>query len=224
MPASNLTMQIAGQGRLENHPPGILDGARFEGRFVIWGLSGPGGPLFGEDVSLFHSELVHRLGRGAQSAQLVAVRSGDALEGFSTGEDQYDAHVYGRASSRTRLQVFFDATPDGSRSFSDRQAFTQGELVATYRAEEHFQMDVRAEVFATQVLYRLEDSRPFTHHGVTVDFAAIAPAMLEHSHGHNPEPMPNPERIPHAEPPFARRGPGDFTERFAVGGIITALG
>jgi hypothetical protein len=220
---SQFVIQHAGQGRLEAHPPGDLDGARFEGRFVFWGVSGPHGAVFGEDVSLFDGRQVAKTGRDVRAAYLVAIRSGYALEGFSSSDPDggYVGHTFGRASAKTRLQVFFDAAPDGSRSFSDRESFTRGELVATYRAEEYFQMDTRAAIFDTRVLYSLLDSRPFTLHGVTVDLGALAPHMVENSHGHNPEPGVA-EPIPHQEPPFAHRGPGTFAERFAVGGMIVA--
>ncbi len=52
-PTTRLALQIAGRGRLEGHPPGEVDGVRFEGRFVIYALADAQGPLFGEDVSLF---------------------------------------------------------------------------------------------------------------------------------------------------------------------------
>lgn len=36
---ASMVMQTTGRGRLEDHPPGVVDGVRFEGRFVIWGMS-----------------------------------------------------------------------------------------------------------------------------------------------------------------------------------------
>ncbi len=175
MPASDsLAMHIAGQGRLEVLPPEDLEGARFEGRFVIWGITGPDGPLFGEDVSLFDADQVVAGGRGPQSAHLVAMRSGFGLEMFSTGDDTFAGHMFGRASSKTRLRIFFDERPDGTRSFDDRDSWLQGEQVAVYKAEEFFQMDGDTGIFETRVNYTLLESTPFTFKGVTVDFADIA--------------------------------------------------
>lgn len=216
-----LVLQVAGRGRLEGHPPGNVDGARFEGRFVIFGAFGKDGPLFGEDVSLFNADAVTAHGRGPQSAHLVAVRSGYALEGFSTGADEaFPGHMIGRSSSATRLRVYFDASPDGSRSFDDRASFMKGTLVATYKAEEYFQINPLSGTFVTRVNYTLLDSEPFTLHGVTADLGALYPTMVEHSHGQNPAPDPSPEEIPD-EAPFAHR-PGTFADRFAVGGTIFA--
>lgn len=213
-------MQFGGRGRLEEHPPGVVDGARFEGRFVIFALADQDGAVFGPDVSLFDSALVERLGRGAQSAHLVAVRSGITLEGFVTDEgDDFVGHVYGRSSLETRMRIYFDPAPDGSRHFDDRQAFTSGELVATYQAEEYFQINPRAGVFDTRVSYSLISSAPFTFKGKTVDLGKMYPRLVEISHGNNPEPDPNPEPIPD-EAPFSYREPGVFANRFPVGGSL----
>lgn len=220
-PTTRLALQIAGRGRLEGHPPGEVDGVRFEGRFVIYAVADAKGPLFGEDVSLFDPAAVAAHGRGAQSAHLVAVRSGFLMEGFVTGDDTIEGTTIGRSSSQTRLRIYYDAAPDGSRRFNDRKAFMAGDLVATYRAEEYFQMDGRAGVFDTRVNYTLLESKPFEHAGVTVDFADLAPVMVELSHGHNPEPDPSPEEIP-MEEPFLHGGPGVFADHFPVGGAIIA--
>ncbi|MEU0266786.1 hypothetical protein [Nocardioides sp. NPDC006303] len=222
-PHLRLAMQLAGRGRLEGHPPGDVDGARFEGRFVVFGLFDHDAPVFGEDVSLFAADAVAEFGRGPQSAHLVAIRSGITLEGFVTDHDSdFQGHTFGRSSSETRFRVYFDASPDGSRSFDDRASFQRGELVATYKAEEFFQIDPRAGVFDTRVNYSLLESTPFTFNGRTIDFADLYPAMVEMSHGHNPEPDPSPEIIPD-EPPFSSRGPGVFANRFPVGGTLFAL-
>lgn len=222
-PSTRLALQIAGRGRLEGHPPGDVDGARFEGRFVIYSMMGPKGQVFGEDVSLFDPEAVARHGRGPQSAHLVAVRSGFAMEGFDVGDDSIEGLTIGRSSARTRLRVYYDAAPDGTRRFDDRTSFRSGALVATYQAEEFFQIDPRAGVFDTRVNYTILESTPFTHGGETVDFGELAPQMVELSHGHNPEPDPNPETIPDEEP-FTDRGPGVFADHFVVGGAILATG
>lgn len=222
-PGVRLVLQLAGRGRLEGHPPGNVDGARFEGRFVIFGAFGKDGPLFGEDVSLFDAGAVTAHGRGPQSAHLVAVRSGHAMEGFGTGDGgDFPGHVFGRTSSATRLRVYFDSSPDGSRSFDDRASFMKGTLIATYKAEEYFQINPRSGTFVTRVNYTILDSEPFTLNGVTVDLGALYPSMVEHSHGQNPEPDPNPESIPDEEP-FANRGAGTFADRFSVGGTVFAL-
>ncbi len=220
-PTTRLAMQIAGRGRLEGHPPGQVDGARFEGRFVIYALAGADGQVLGEDVSLFSAAAVAAHGRGPQSAHLVAVRSGVVLEGFVTGDDTIGGHTIGRTSASTRLRIYYDANPDGTRSFTDRDSFMRGELVATYQAEEYFQIDPRAEVFDTRVDYRVMESKPFEHEGTTVDFGEVAPHMVELSHGHLPEPDPSPEQIP-AEEPFLAGGPGIFADHFPVGGAILA--
>lgn len=216
-------MQFGGRGRLEEHPPGVVDGARFEGRFVIFAMSDRDGPLFGDNVSLFDEKTAASQGRGPQSAHLVAVRSGITMEGFVTdGEGDFLGHTYGRTTTSTRLRVFFDANPDGSRHFDDRAAFMKGELVATYQAEEFFQINPRAGVFDTRVNYTILSSTPFTFNGKTVDLGQLYPRMVEASNGHNPEPDPNPETIPD-EAPFNERGPGTFASRFPVGGSLFAV-
>lgn len=222
--AVRYAMQFAGRGRLEGHPPGDADGARFEGRFVIFSITGPSGPVFGQDVSLFSADCVAEHGRGAQSAHFVAVRSGYVLESFSTGDENFEGHMIGRTSSKTRLRVYFDPNPDGSRSFEDRASFLKGELVATYQAEEFFQIDPRGDIFDTRVNYTLLDSAPFSYQDQTVDLAEVAPRMVELSHGHNPEDDPEPEPIPHDEEPFTNRGPGAFAQRFPVAGTLIAVG
>lgn len=213
-------MQFAGQGRMEDHPPGLLDNARFEGRFVVWGMDGHAGPVFGDDVSLFDAQITTDAGRGPAGAHFTALRSGWALEGFTTNDGDYVGHTYGRSAADTRLRIYFDEHPDGGRTFSDRASFMRGRLVGTYSAHEYFQMDGRAGVFDTRVVYRLLESEPFTFNGVTIDLADHAPEMLELSHGHNPEALPTPEPIPHEEPQFGNKGPGQFVERFAVGGTL----
>lgn len=223
-PAARMAMQFAGRGRLEGHPPGELDGVRFEGRFVIYSMTGEKGPVFGEDVSLFDREAVTRHGRGPQSAHLVAVRSGYAIEGFDTGDEDFVGFTIGRTSSNTRLRIYFDPAPDGARHFEDRASFQRGELVATYQAEEFFQINPRAGVFDTRVNYTLLDSTPFTFLGHTIDLADVATRMVEKSHGNNPEDDPQPEPIPHEEEPFTNRGPGVFAQRFPVGGALVAAG
>ena len=223
---ASLAMQFAGRGRLEGHPPGELDGVRFEGRFVIFAMTGEDGPLFSEDVSLHDAACVEQHGRGPQSAHFVAVRSGYCLEGFVTdGEKEFVGNTIGRTSSNTRLRIFFDAQPDGTRDFEDRASFLRGELVAVYKAEEFFQIDPRGGVFDTRVNYTLLESKPFSFMGRTVNLANVAPRMAELSHGHNPEPDPEPEAIPHEEGPyFTNRGPGTFADRFPVGGTLFAVG
>lgn len=218
---ARLAMQIAGRGRLEDHPPGVVDGARFEGRFVIYSLNGADGPVFGADVSLFDGEMVKTRGRGPQSAHFVAVRSGYVLEGFVTGDDSIEGHTIGRTAACTTLRVYFDAAPSGERSFRDRASWFSGHLVATYAAEEYFQIDARAEIFDTRVNYSLLSSEPFQFNGVTVDLAELAPSMVELSHGHLPEPDPQPEPVPDEEP-FGGFGPGTFANHFPVGGAIIA--
>jgi hypothetical protein len=218
-----LAMQLGGRGRLEGHPPGDVDGARFEGRFVIFAMSDRDGPVFGEGVSLFDPDVVARHGRGPQSAHFVAMRSGYTLEGFVTDQgDQFPGHTYGRSSSATRLRFYFDPHPDGSRRFDDRASFMKGSLVAVYGAEEYFQIDPRAGVFDTRVNYSVIESTPLTFNGRTVDLGALFPRMVEASHGHNPEPCPDPEPIPDEEP-FGNRGPGVFANHFPVGGTLFAL-
>lgn len=217
-----LAMQFAGRGRLEGHPPGDVDGVRFEGRFVIYAMNEDSGPVFGEDVSLFDADAVAKHGRGAQSAHFVAVRSGRTLEGFTTGEgEDFPGHQIGRASAATRMRIYFDAAPDGSRDYEDRASFLKGECVATYRTEEYFQINPVAGVFDTRCVYSILESTPLTFNGRTVDLGALFPRMIEHSHGQNPAPDPDPEPIP-MEEPFLDRGPGVFADRFAVGGTLFA--
>lgn len=220
---ARLAMQVVGRGRMEEHPPGQPDGARYEGRFVIYAMSDDKGPLFGDDVSLFDTGVVARSGRGPQSAHFVAVRSGYTVEGFDTGSPDLVGQMVGRGSIDSRWRVYFDPNPDGSRSFDDRASFMRGSLVATYSAEEFFQVDSRAEVFDTRVDYVILQSEPFEFMGRRVDLAEIAPRMTELSHAHLPEPDPAPEGIPDEEP-FSRGGPGVFATHFPVGGTVLAVG
>jgi hypothetical protein len=217
---ASLAMQIAGQGRVEEHPPGQLDGARFEGRFVIWAMNGGEGPVFGEEVSLFDQKCVQQHGRGPQCAHFVALRSGSVLETFSTGEEGFAGHLVGRTTSKTRLRIYYDPQPDGSRRYEDRASFLKGELVATYKAEEFAQFDAKGDTFDTRVSYTLLESKPFTFKDRTVDLADLAPRMSELSHGRMPKTSPQPEPIPHEEEPFSLKGPGHFTDRFPVGGTL----
>jgi hypothetical protein len=219
----SLAMQIGGQGRVEEHPPGQLDNARFEGRFVIWAMTGRDGPLFGDDVSLFDPKCAEQHGRGPQCAHFVAIRSGAVLETFNTGDKDFVGHLFGRTTSKTRLRVYYDAKPDGSRRFDDRGSFLKGQLVATYRAEEFAQFDTKAGNFETRVNYTLLESKPLTFRDRTVDFADLAPRMSELSHGRMPERAPQAEPIPHDEEPFSNKGPGEFTDRFSVGGTLMSV-
>jgi len=207
---------------MEAHPPGDVDGTRFEGRFVIYAMNAPSGPVFGADVSLFDEELVASVGRGPQSAHLVCVRSGFVLQGFVTSSGDMEGHTVGRTSVETRWKVYFDPSPDGSRRFDDRESFTRGQLVATYAAEEFFQIDGRAEVFDTRVNYSILESVPFEFRDHRVDLGKLAPRLTALSHGHLPETNPNPEIIPQ-EDPFLAKGPGVFASHFAVGGTILAV-
>src|SRR5919112_2662536 len=134
-PHARLAMQIGGRGFLEAHPPNDVTGARFEGRFVIYSMMSHGSPVFGDDVSLFERDGAAQHGLGPGSAHFIAMRSGFGLESFHTGDDEFVGHLYARTSARTRLRIYFDAAPDGSRSFEDRDSFTRGRLIATYRAE-----------------------------------------------------------------------------------------
>jgi len=218
-----LAMQFAGRGKVEEHPPGQLDTSRFEGRFVIFAMNGPDGPVFGDDVSLFDPACAKQHGRGPQCAHFVAVRSGFVLETFDTGETGFMGHTVGRASAKTRLRVYYDPHPDGSRTFENRATFLKGELVATYKAEEFVQMDPKHGVFDTRVSYALLESKPFTFMDRTVDLADLAPRMSELSHGTMPEPDPQTEDIPSGEEPFSNKGPGRFAQRFAVGGTLLAV-
>lgn len=221
--AARLAIQVAGRGRMEAHPPGQPDGARYEGRFVIYAMADDKGSLFGDDVSLFDAEMVARSGRGPQSAHFVAIRSGYTVEGFDTSSPDLVGQMVGRGSINSRWKVYFDPTPDGSRSFNDRASFMRGTVVATYSAEEFFQVNSRAEVFDTPVDYVILQSEPFEFMGRRVDFAEIAPRMTELSHAHLPEPDPDPETIPDEEP-FTRGGPGVFANHFPVGGTVLAVG
>jgi len=221
--AAGLAIQVVGRGRMEEHPPGQPDGARYEGRFVIYAMADETGPMFGGDVSLFDAGCVAKFGRGPQSAHFVAVRSGYTLEGSDTSSSDLVGQMIGRGSMNSRWKVYFDPSPDGSRDFDDRASFTRGELVATYSAEEFFQVNTRAEVFDTRVDYVMLESKPFEFMGRSVDLAEIAPRMTELSHAHLPEPDPNPETIPDEEP-FTHRGPGVFANHFPVGGTVIAVG
>lgn len=208
---------------MEAHPAGTPDGARYEGRFVIYAMADEKGPLFGEDVSLFDADVVARAGRGPQSAYFVAIRSGFTVEGFDTSSSELVGQMVGRGSIRSRWRVYFDPSPDGSRDFDNRESFMRGTVVATYSAEEFFQVNPRAEAFDTRVDYVLLESEPFEFKGRKIDLADIAPRMTELSHAHAPEPDPNPEIIPDEEP-FSHLGPGVFASHFPVGGTVVAVG
>lgn len=218
-----LAIQHAGHGRMEGHARGNADNCRFESRFVIFALSLRDDPLFGRDVSLFSDLAVSKHGRGAPSAHFVAVRSGWILESFSIGERHDASRLIARTSSESRLRIYFDPNPDGSRTFSDRSSFMKGELIATYQAEEYLQIDQVAGNFETRVNYALLESTPFKFAGVCVDMADFACNLAEASHGSGSEPDPEPEEIP-LEEPFARHGEGLFVNRFMLGGTMFAAG
>lgn len=220
---SSMVMQTTGRGRLEEHPPGVVDGVRFEGRFVIWGMSSAGGQVFGDDASLFDEDCVEQYGRGPQCAHLVAVRSGSILHGFVTGNgDDLKGESVGRTTAASRYRIFYDAHPNGSRDYEERAGWLRGELVATYSSDEFFSIDAAGGVFDTRVDYSIISSTPFELNGVKVDFATLAPHMTELDHGHNPQPDPQPEPVPYDESWFANKGPGEFASYFPVGGAVLA--
>lgn len=223
-PAGQMVMQLAGRGHMEAHPPGDVAGTRYEGRFVIFSMDDGAGQVFGDDTSLFDESCVKHYGRGPQCAHFVAVRSGYILQGFETGDATFTGNTVGRTASSSRVRIYYDAHPDGTRSYDNGASFETGTEIATYRADETFSIDPRGGVFDTRVDLRLLNSQTFTYEGHRVNLAQIATHMTEFDHGHNPEPDPNPEPIPYQEPWFTNRGPGVFANRFPVGGDIIAVG
>jgi hypothetical protein len=222
-PAGQMVMQTAGRGHMEAHPPGHVDGTRFEGRFVIFGMIDGRGQVFGNNASLFDENCVRSYGRGPQCAHFVAVRSGYILQGFESGDSTFTGNTVGRTATSSRVRVYYDAHPNGTRSYENRASFLKGKLIGVYTGDETFSIDPRGGVFDTRVDMRLLSSRWFTYKGHRVNLRQIATHMTELDHGHNPEPDPNPEAIPYKERWFSNRGPGTFVNRFPVGGAIIAV-
>jgi hypothetical protein len=217
----HMALQFVGRGYLEaDEGPNGPGGSRFEGRFVIYGLSGAAGPVAGDDVSLLREDGGRGHFAGAGAAHFTAVRTGDHFEHLSTSDDEFVGLEVGRSSSTTRLKVYFDAKPDGTRAFPDGDSFRRGVLVATYQADEYTQIDARAGVFNTRVNYTLLESTPLSYRGTRIDFAELAPTMVEFSHGHAPEALSVTQPIPCEEAPFDRHGPGVFDRQFSVGGTM----
>lgn len=225
-PAGLLALQWGGQGRVEA-PAGLrpdgsfdVDGARFQGRFVIFSLEGADGSIFGDDVSLFDADCVTQFGRGPQCAHFVAVVNGFVLEGFDTSSAGLVGQLQARTTVKERYRVFFDPKPDCTRDFDDPASFQTGEMIARYKLREFGSFDFKAGVFNSRGNYELIDSQPFTFNGVTLDFKDIAPRLTQIAHGRNPEPDPQPEPIPTDEEPFGVKGPGVFHLRFPISGLL----
>ncbi|MFF3787527.1 hypothetical protein [Streptomyces sp. NPDC001933] len=218
----HMALQFAGRGFVEEgEGPSGPDGSRFEGRFVVYGIAAADGPVFGDDVSLLADDGSHgREVRLPSAAHFTAIRSGTTTEHLTTSDDTFEGLQIMKHSSSTRLRIYFDAEPDGTRDFRDRESFRRGQLIATYKADEITQVAPRAGVFDTRVNCRLLESTPFTFGGRIVDFADLAPSMVEISHGHAPEALASPISIPHHEAPFDNDGPGVFGRQFAVGGMM----
>jgi hypothetical protein len=218
---STMVMDTVGRGFLEDGKP---DGARYEGRFVIYAMDGGNAPVFGKDVSLFDPACVKAHGAGVQCAHFVALRSGHILQAFGTGDGKDFPGLEAGRTSNAGLRIYYDPHPDGTRNFENHASFLKGQLIATYDAEEYFQIDPQAGVLYTRVSYTLLKSKPFSYLGHTVDLADLAPRMTELSQGHLPSPDPTPQAIPNESPYFSNKGPGQFTKHFGVGGSMLAVG
>jgi hypothetical protein len=236
-PAGFMAMQVAGRGRIEApsgvdpHGTFIFDGARFQGRFVIYSIDGDGEPIFGNETSLFDTDCVARFGRGPQCAHFVAVLNGMVLEAFDTGEPGFVGHLVGRTGPTAgppregeRLRIFFDPHPDGTRNFEDLHSFERGEVIARYKVSEFFQVDFRAAIFNSRGNYSLFESKPVTFAGRTVDFKDIAPRITQIWHAHMPDRDPQPDAIPTDQEPYGAKGPGNFDLRFPIGGMLMSAG
>lgn len=236
-PAGFMAMQVGGRGRIEA-PEGLdphgtfaVDGARFQGRFVIFSIDGDGEPVFGNDVSLFDPACVARHGRGPQCAHFVGVLNGMIIEAFDTGDPDFAGHLVGRTGPTDgppnpgeRLRIYFDPNPDGTRHFEDLDSFEVGEVIARYKVSEFFQIDFRAAVFNSRGNYTLVESKPVTFKGRTVDFADIAPRVTQIWHAHVPDIDPDPDPIPTDQEPYGGKGPGEFLLRFPIGGMLMSAG
>lgn len=236
-PAGFMAMQVAGRGRIEapdgldSHGTFAVDGARFQGRFVIYSIDGDGEPIFGNEASLFDADCVAKFGRGPQCAHFVAVLNGMILEAFDTGEPGFVGHLVGRTGPTDappkqgeRLRIFFDPHPDGTRNFEDLRSFERGEVIARYKVSEFFQVDLRAAIFNSRGNYFLVESKPVTFNGRTVNFNDIAPRITQIWHAHMPEPDPDPDPIPTDQEPYGPKGPGKFDLRFPIGGMLMSSG
>jgi hypothetical protein len=236
-PAGFMAMQVAGRGRIEA-PNGLqphntldFDGARFQGRFVIYSIDGDGEPVFGNDSSLFDRDCVAKFGRGPQCAHFVGVLNGMVLEAFDTGEPGFVGHLVGRTGPTNgppdpgeRLRIFFDPHPDGTRNFENLASFERGEIIARYKVSEFFQVDARAAIFNSRGNYYLIESKPVTFNGRTVDFADIAARVTQIWHAHMPESDPEPDPIPTDQEPYGSKGAGKFDLRFPIGGMLLNAG
>lgn len=236
-PAGFMAMQVGGRGRIESpggldpHGTFAVDGARFQGRFVIYSIDGDGAPIFGNDVSLFDSNCVAKFGRGPQCAHFVGVLNGRILEAFDTGEPGFVGHLVGRTGPTDgppkrgeRLRIFFDPHPDGTRNFENLASFEKGDIIARYKVSEFFQIDLRAAIFNSRGNYSLIESKPVTFGGRTVDFKDVAPRITQIWHAHMPEPDPDPDPIPTDQEPYGDKGPGQFDLRFPIGGMLMNAG
>ncbi|HEV8626373.1 MAG TPA: hypothetical protein VG034_18135 [Acidimicrobiia bacterium] len=236
-PAGFMAMQVGGRGRIEApggmdpHGTFAIDGARFQGRFVIYSIDGDGEPIFGDDTSLFDADCVAKFGRGPQCAYFVGVLNGMILEAFDTGEPGFVGNLVGRTGPTAgppgqgeRLRIFFDPHPDGTRNFEDLRSFEKGEVIARYKVSEFFQIDFRAGIFNSRGNYSLIESKPVTFADRTVDFKDIAARITQIWHAHQPEPDPEPDSIPTDQEPYGAKGPGKFDLRFPIGGMLMNAG
>lgn len=225
VPTGSIVINWAGQGRIEAAKPKLAS-TRYEGRFVIFSLGGGSHPILPADAPLFDPACVALHGVGPGCAYLVAVRDGAVQDGFLTGDSSanYTGQEIGWSVPGTQTQIYFNAHPDGTRSFADRSSFTSGTLVATYAAKESFELDPVAGTFYTRVSYRALSAQTFTLDGKQINFEQLAPYMTEAAVGHNPAPLATPEQIPLDVPVFHDKGAGVFPNLFSVSGSVVAAG
>jgi hypothetical protein len=218
-----LGMQVAGCASFAQRSLGSDDTTnRFAVRSLIFALSDRDGPVFGPDVSLFDPRAAAQHGRGPQSAHFFAVWSGSVLESFATDSgDAGQNHIFARTSATTRLRIYFDPQPNGTRSFGDGGMFTTGAPVAVYAGEGYFQMDRLDETLDIRANYAILESTPMTFNGVTVDLGALYPRMVEVSRGRESALRDPSEDADAPSPARCRDGIPSF--RFSTGGTLFAL-
>jgi hypothetical protein len=213
-------MQISGQGFTE----GNQAGDRAQARLFIWSLEGATQSILGPDVPLFEPGCVAKFGEGVQCAYFPVVANAVFAEYFDTSTADLPGDTAIRFASNETWRIFFDPTPDGTRTYDDLASFEKGKPIAFYSAREWITADAQSNFVMPRNILNLVSSTPVVLNGVTIDFAKVAPRVMGMGHAHSLTPLTPPEPIPTNEPPFGSKGPGFFVLHDALSGTFQAVG
>jgi hypothetical protein len=216
-PAGLPVMQMSGQGFGE----GLQAGARAQARLFIWSLEGPDQSILGPDVPLFEPGCVAKFGEGVQCAYFPVLGNAVFGEYFDTSTPDLPGDTVIRFASNETWRIFFDPTPDGSRTYENLASFEKGSPVAVYSVREFITADVVSNFIWPRNVLKLVSSTPLTLNGVAIDFGKIAPRVMGMGHAHSLTPLANPQPIPN-EPPYGSK-PGFFIFHEPLSGSFQAV-